>query len=522
MKNFNSFKSFPGVLIFIFLLFSCSSDDSSEEGGGDTSNTPDSIELVSNNSSGTASVDEIVNFTVMGDDDRNYSSKSTIYLNGEALSGRTYKFTESGTYKFTAKMGELTSNEITFTVKAATASQPDAIILSSSLESSKTNINKLVSFKVMGDNGGEYTALSTININGEPIGGNQYTFTQGGEYEVTASYNDLSSNSLNVEVVSSNYMTVNRDKALRGQNINFEFFGPDGENATANATFIVNGNAITGNTFSSGTAGVYEVTAKTGDGEETEAKSFEIFIPERKALFEDYTGTWCGWCPRVTNAVLQLKEKTEDMVTVAIHFQDKMMIDEAHELVSHFEIEAYPHARLNRTTVIPFPEDEEEQLQQVLQFAGEESPYSLAINTTLNNNLLDIEVKLISETNIPQNHRLAVYILQNGVIFPQENYLNNDPESRWYLKGDPIPNFVHDDVLEVSLTNIFGDNLNAIPPFEEAVFTYGPVDLSEYAYSTSGNSYNPNNFEVVAILLKEDQTALNAQKVTAGHNADFK
>lgn len=519
MKNLDFVNYVLGLFISSFLLFSCSSDDSSE-GGGTAS--PTSIELKSNLSSGTTEVNKTVIFTVTGNDGKDYTDKSTFYHNGEILNSKSHKFTQSGTHEFKAKMNKLTSNTISITVEnEGAASQPTAITLSSSAASSKTNVNEPVTFKVMGDNGTEYTSLSTIKINGESIEGNQHTFTQGGTSEITAVYNDLNSNTLALEVLASNYLSLNKNKVLRGQEVSFDFFGSNGEKATADATFYVNGNAISGNTFSSGNAGVFEVTAKNASGVETEAKTFEVFIPKRKALFEDYTGTWCGWCPRVTNAVLLLKEKTEDLAVVALHFQDKMELYGAGKLISHFQIEAFPHARLNRTSVIPFPEDEEEQLQTVLDIAGVESPYSIAINTNLKSNGLEIKVKLISETQIPQGHKLVVYILQNGVIFPQANYLNNNPESRWYLKGDPIKTFVHDDVLEVSLTDIFGDKLEAIPAYQEAEFTFGPVDLSKYAYALNGNYYNPHNFEVVAILTSEDNTALNAQKVTAGHNVEF-
>ncbi|WP_029038571.1 Omp28-related outer membrane protein [Salinimicrobium xinjiangense] len=520
MKYSQSFNSLAGLIITVIFLFSCSSDDASGEGGNTSG--PGSIQLSTNNSTGTAAVNETVYFKVEGNDGKDYTSQSTIYLAGEALERKSFQFSGSGTHEFTAKMNKLTSNKISINVKKPQiASQPDAITLTSNLESSKTDINKNVIFRVLGDNGFEYTSLSTIQINGETISGNQYTFNQGGEHDVIASFNELNSNTLSIQVSSSNYLTVSRDKALKGQEVNFQFFGSNGEDATADATFYVNGSAVNGNSFQSDTEGSFEVTAKAASGEETEPKTFEVFTPKRKALFEDYTGTWCGWCPRVTNAILLLKERTEDLAVVAIHFQDKMMIDESKDLVAHFEVEFYPHARLNRVSQIPFPEDEEEQLLLVLNTAGEESPYSIAINTELNNDKLDIEVKLVSEVQIPQGYKLVVYLLQNGVIFPQENYLNNDPQSRWYQKGEPIKDFIHDDVLQASLTNVFGDELNAISALEEVSFKFGTVDLSQFSYSAPGNFYNPNNFEVVAIITRPDNTALNAQKVTAGHNVNF-
>ncbi|MFD2516716.1 Omp28-related outer membrane protein [Salinimicrobium flavum] len=520
MKNYYSFNTVIILFIFSIFFFSCSSDDGGE--GGGSSNSPQSITLSSNFTSETASVNEIINFTVKGNDGKDYTSQSTIYLDGEAISGKSHKFTEGGSHSFTAKMDKLTSNVISITVEnTGEVAQPDAITLSSNMGSSNVNVNEEVTFQVLGDNGIEYTSLSTIMVNGEPIKGNKHTFNEGGDHEIKAVYENLNSNALNFKVTSSNYITINRNKALKGQEVNFEFFGSDGEKATTNATFFVNGSAISGNTFSTQTTGVYEVIAKTDSGEETEAKGFEVFTPVRKALFEDYTGTWCGWCPRVTNAILLIKEQTNDIVVVAVHYQDDMMKDESEVLVDHFEILRFPHARLNRTHVLEYPEDGEEQLEQVLDVAGTESLYSFAINTTLNNDLLDIEVKMISAVDIPANYKLVVYVLQNGVIFPQENYLNNDSSSRWYQAGYPIPNFVHDEVLEVSLTNVLGDSLGAVSAFEEVTFEYGPVDLSSYVYNTPKNSYNPNNFEVAVFLTKEDNTALNAQHVTAGHSVNF-
>ena len=40
---------------------------------------------------------------------------------------------------------------------------------------------------------------------------------------------------------------------------------------------------------------------------------------KKRVLIEDYTGTWCGNCTRVSYAIEQVKAQNDKVVTVAIH-----------------------------------------------------------------------------------------------------------------------------------------------------------------------------------------------------------
>lgn len=127
----------------------------------------------------------------------------------------------------------------------------------------------------------------------------------------------------------------------------------------------------------------------------------------------------------------------------------------------------------------------------------------------------------MSENNIPSTYKLVVYVYQNGLIFPQTNYYVNTPGSPYYQMGNPIPDFVHDDVLEVSLTNIFGDPVTATEAFEVYAKSFSAIDLSEYAYSNAPNSYDPSRFGVAVYVVDENNNAINAQHVKAGMSIDF-
>lgn len=68
------------------------------------------------------------------------------------------------------------------------------------------------------------------------------------------------------------------------------------------------------------------------------------FIPVNRPLTEEYTGLWCGWCPRGYIAMEMMGEEHSDFVGVAYHVGDPMQcINETPSPIS-----GYPSAVLNR------------------------------------------------------------------------------------------------------------------------------------------------------------------------------
>lgn len=52
------------------------------------------------------------------------------------------------------------------------------------------------------------------------------------------------------------------------------------------------------------------------------------YLPKHRPLMEEYTGTWCGWCPRGAIGMKLLRERFgEDFAGVAFHKDDIMAID---------------------------------------------------------------------------------------------------------------------------------------------------------------------------------------------------
>ena len=86
----------------------------------------------------------------------------------------------------------------------------------------------------------------------------------------------------------------------------------------------------------------------------TTPESFSVIIPKRKVVLEDYTGTWCGFCPSVAAAIEEASLQSDDLAIVAIHITansnpDPMHFDDVEILRDAFEIDGLPQARIDRS-----------------------------------------------------------------------------------------------------------------------------------------------------------------------------
>src|SRR5690606_18643893 len=302
-----------------------------------------------------------------------------------------------------------------------------SIILKADATGNIIGINQILTFTVEGNDGNDYTAQSQIYVNGSPLSGNTHQFSEIGDYSYYAVYEGLTSNTLEFSVVDDNYMTLSNTLGLRGQVITFNYYDVNGTDLTDQTTFYVNDNPISGNTFSTDTAGEYQIYA-IYEGLQSDSQSFTIFIPRKKVALDDYTGTWCGWCPRVLTIVDLVEQQTDDVVVIAVHVNDEMEFPQYQQLFDHFNINsALPRLYKDRGENVSVLQESDipAAVQAFVDAAGTEVSTSIAINTSLSGDNLNISVSLISEQHIPDTYKLVVYVYQNGLVYDQTNYYNN-------------------------------------------------------------------------------------------------
>ena len=218
----------------------------------------------------------------------------------------------------------------------------------------------------------------------------------------------------------------------------------------------------------------------------------------KQALIEDYTGTWCGNCARVSYAIEKVKEESDRVVSVAIHNGNDpynfVGIGPLKNLISPNSELALPQSRLNRTTTWTFPEVNN--VQQVINLTSNNSGLGLALNSTITDGTINLDVSVKFAQNY-SNLKLVVYVLEDKLIYRQTNYSN------FYGAINPIPNFEHNHVLRASLTNLLGDPLIKT--------NYNQTVTTNFSVPVPANVSNVENMNFVAFVIEENNNVLNVR-----------
>lgn len=297
-----------------------------------------------------------------------------------------------------------------------------------------------------------------------------------------------------------------RKASLVNQEIPFKIVTEAGEDVTDIATFYVNGEPVFGSTFSSATVGDFEVYGEyIQDGFEvvTETQPFSVIVPKRKVVIEDYTGTWCGFCPRVTAALTSVAQETDDITVVAIHetansFTDPMHFDQVQLLKDAFGVEGFPAARINRTNNWATPHNNSD----VTSIAGLDTDLAIAVNSELDGSELSVQVNVIYENGSTEGDKLVVYLVENGIIHDQINYYDQDTTSPYYNLGNPISGFEHNEVLRKNLSALLGDPIPSTPALNEYVASFT---------TTIPSAYNVDNMDIIVMVVDANNEAKNSQ-----------
>ena len=223
-------------------------------------------------------VGEEVIFTVHSDEE-DITSAATIYHaeDNTPLSGRLFKATEAGTYRFYAMLGEEVSNRVTITVN-----EPEIVIEEITLTATATDVKvgEQVRFTVVADHQ-NVTELSEIfnAQEDELLEGAVFVPEQAGTFEFYATYQDVISNTVTItvsEVETIDLVLVASQTEILANGTDFVEFtvSSDGADVTGEVDVMVkNGGKLNGTKFSTTTAGEYTFYAQMG-----EFKSNEITV----------------------------------------------------------------------------------------------------------------------------------------------------------------------------------------------------------------------------------------------------
>lgn len=383
--------------------------------------------------------------------------------------------------------------------------------------SNSIEVGNAVTFTVTGNDGSDVTSSATILVNNVAITGSSYTANAPGTYTVKAEYQQLTSTQLFLEVTAGPIVQLRVESAATslkvGDTADFTVIGTDAlgndYTITSDTTISVNGTAIVGNRFMVTEMGditaVATKDAITSDAfmlpvtDETAPGSFT-----KKALIEDYTGTWCGWCPRVSYAIELVENETDKVYAVAAHSGDPMQNSYSLALDNVYVTSGYPTAVLNRDQEWTFPEPNN--VAQATGLATGTTTSGLSINSLLKGNQLQVYVSTAFSANTT-GAKLVVMILEDGIIASQANYTS------YYGGVDPIPQFEHNHTLRHAITGVFGDPI--------ANTSANSKNSQVFNIPVPSTVNNAEKMSIVALIVASDNKVINVAGEKVGFDHDF-
>ncbi len=230
-------------------------------------------------------------------------------------------------------------------------------------------------------------------------------------------------------------------------------------------------------------------------------------------MVEDFTGSWCQFCPRVANALKQFAQNNDNLITVYVHGGDAFSYQYVTPLRTAFQAgNGWPFAYLNR-------KNRWTETTAALNTAlAAWAPLGLSITSTNNGTSVSGTVKVKFNVNTKKPLKLFVALLENGKIASQRNaYAEFGP--------DPIPDYVHDYILRKAATDIFGDAIPISAQTKNNVFEF-PFTMTNKGLLDGGGQFTAdlNKCEIVAYVVDGSQPStgtLNVQKAKVGFTQNF-
>lgn len=398
---------------------------------------------------------------------------------------------------------------------------PQYTSISISASANSVELGSSITFTVTANDGTDITSSSNVLVNNSSISGNVFTATATGDYQVKATYQSLTSSQISVQVtdpvITALRVETNSASIKVGDTSEITVIGTDAGGTeytlTETSTIQVNGTDIVGNKHMAVTMGDLTITASRGELTTTTDVTVTVNAEtapgafEKNAVIEDYTGEWCGWCPRVSYAIEQVEMQSSRVFAIAIHSGDPMQNAEGGVLISQFNPSgSYPTAIINRDADWTYPEPSN--VSQATNLAMGTTTSGLSLNTLLKGNQMQIYVNA-AFAQAASGNKLVVVLLEDGIEGTQANYTS------YYGGVDPINNFVHDHTFRDAITAPLGD---AIP---SGSLVAGGNHSVVYDMAVPATVSDSSKMSVVAMIVGADNKVINAQFGYFGEDKDF-
>ncbi len=229
---------------------------------------------------------------------------------------------------------------------------------------------------------------------------------------------------------------------------------------------------------------------------------YENGFAHQMHLLEQFTSTYCTWCPLGIGMIQKLMELRDDIAWVGIHGNmsgtDPMRTLQCDSIMLYQGSNSYPSGSFDRSvgwdsqtaivTGLGFYEEYHSEvaaeLSSFYDYLAEAPAFATVnINSTYDADTREAVITVSGDLTpdfdqmLGADSKLTVYITEDGIVARQLN------------QGTWVSDFVHNGVMRRALPSVFGGNLNRNGDTYENVYTY-----------TIPASWKPENLNVVAFI----------------------
>jgi len=195
-------------------------------------------------------------------------------------------------------------------------------------------------------------------------------------------------------------------------------------------------------------------------------------FPERNIVLEEFTGTWCGWCPRGPITYRdQIHPAYPNVILAALHNGDDMVFSAGNTVVGAYA-SGFPSGMIDRRAVGDFPValSTNEWITALNQMDTEFTPAAINVYNYYYPDTYEWKIDVVVDfiMDYSGDLRLNCFILEDSVTgtgngYDQSNYYNTRtdiPELQG--AGNPIVGYKHNHVVRAMLGGPWGQT-NIIP-----------------------------------------------------------
>lgn len=317
------------------------------------------------------------------------------------------------------------------------------------------------------------------------------------------------------------YLTITAEggnEKLVGKTFSFKVKDNLSRDVTSQSQIYIDGQLIPGNTFTPAENGTYSVSAQYDqlplNPIQIKAVIGDGLIFRHRILYEDFTGTWCGYCTIALARHDNLASQTEDFVFIGIHgpagTSDPWSNDTSTEMETLKNVSEWPAMFINRNVLWSFDSNYTDMSVPLGQLNAY-SKIGIKIHSTVTGNTASVLASALFSENFT-DLKMAAFVVEDGLQHNQKNYI-----STLYGGGSTIYNFTHHNILRNRLTSSV--NGDSIPKTQT-------VAANEYTRNfqyTIPPIYHPDRLKIIIMILDGNGTVLNVreEKINSTNTYEF-